>query len=145
MPGLRRTIEVGDYVRWERGPIAPWNWVEGEVVEISNMVRVEMTKQRLSCSLDELLDELYAASSHSDRSRIAPALDRMLVCVDHWRLSSPGTIADLFERLDLSRVVRAVGQTLIASTRLYGDRSKTRQGFVSRFQQTYAGQPKDQA
>jgi len=26
---------VGDYVRWERGPDAPWNWAQGEIIEVS--------------------------------------------------------------------------------------------------------------
>jgi hypothetical protein len=42
-------------------------------------------------------------------------------------------VAALFERLDPSRLVRAVGQTLLASTRLSGDRSVARQDFLSRF------------
>jgi len=84
-------------------------------------------------SLDALLEMLYAASSHSDRSRIAPALDRLLAYVAHRSMSSPGRVATLFERLDPSRLVRAVGQTLLASTRLAGDRSVARQEFLSRF------------
>lgn len=87
----------------------------------------------VSTSLDALLGMLYAASSHGDRSRIAPALDRMLAYLDHWRSSSPERVTALFERLEPSRLVRAVGQTLLASTRLAGDRSAARQEFLSRF------------
>lgn len=36
-PPDARPIEVGDYVWWERGPDAPWNWAEGEVVEVSKI------------------------------------------------------------------------------------------------------------
>jgi hypothetical protein len=82
--------------------------------------------------LDALLQMLYAASSHSDRSRLAPALDRLLVYVSYWGTES-GRVAALFERLDPSRLVRAVGQTLLASTRLAGDRSVARQEFLTRF------------
>jgi hypothetical protein len=84
-------------------------------------------------SLDALLEMLYAASSHSDRSRIAPALDRLLAYVEHWSASSPARVAALFERLDPSRVARAVGQTLLAEARLTCDRSVARRGFLSRF------------
>lgn len=98
--------------------------VLGDLEHLSTMVPT---------SLDALLEMLYAASSHSDRSHIAPALDRLLVYLDHWRACSPGRIAALFERLDLSRLVRAVGQTLLASTRLAGDRSVARQEFLARF------------
>ena len=84
-------------------------------------------------ALDMLVWMLETASSHSDRSHIPPALDRMLDYLDHWRPSSPGCIATLFERLDPSRLVRAVGQTLLASTRLAGDRSVARQEFLARF------------
>src|SRR5690606_38775824 len=80
-------------------------------------------------SLPALLDLLYAASSSDERSRIAPALDRMLEYVDHW---STGVDA-LFERLDPSRVVRAVGQTLLAAARQVGYRSAARQAFLARF------------
>ena len=84
-------------------------------------------------SLDALLEMLYAASSHSDRSHIAPVLDRLLAYLDHWRTFSPGRVDALFERLDPSRLVRAVGQTLLASTRLACDRSVARHRFLSRF------------
>jgi hypothetical protein len=84
-------------------------------------------------SMDALIDLLYAASSHPDRSRIAPALDRLLDYVDHWSEVSPEPIAALFERLDPSRLVRAAGQTLLAATRLDGHRSAARQAFLSRF------------
>ena len=98
--------------------------VLGDLEHLSTMVPT---------SLDALLEMLYAASSHSDRSRIAPALDRLLAYLDHWRAFSPGRVAVLFERLDPSRLVRAVGQTLLASTRLASDRSVARQEFLSRF------------
>lgn len=84
-------------------------------------------------SLDALVGMLYAASSHGDRSGIPPALDHMLAYLDRWRASSPERIAALFERLEPSRLVRAVGQTLLASTRLACDRSVARRKFVSRF------------
>jgi hypothetical protein len=84
-------------------------------------------------SLDALLRMLYTASSHSDRSRIAPALDRLLEYLDYWSVASPGRVAALFERLEPSRLARAVGQTLLASTRLAGDRSAARQEFLARF------------
>ncbi|MFO0762065.1 MAG: hypothetical protein U0359_36840 [Byssovorax sp.] len=84
-------------------------------------------------SLDSLLDVLYTASSHSDPSRMAPALDRMLEYVEHWSTVTPEQIATLFERLDPSRLVRAVGQTLLAATRLACHASAARQTFVSRF------------
>jgi hypothetical protein len=84
-------------------------------------------------SLDALLGMLYAASSHGDRSHVPPALDRMLAYLGRSRVSSPGHIAALFERLEPSRLVRAVGQTLLASTRLACDRTVARQEFLSRF------------
>ena len=83
--------------------------------------------------LDDLLDTLHAASSHSDRSLIPAALDRLLDYLDHWSESSPGRVVALFERLDPSRLVRAVGQTLLASTRLAGDRTAARREFLARF------------
>lgn len=83
--------------------------------------------------LDDLLDMCYAASSHSDRSLIPAALDRLLEYLDHWSASSPGRVTELFERLDPSRLVRAVGQTLLASTRLAGDQTAARREFLARF------------
>ena len=84
-------------------------------------------------TLDDLLDMLYAASSHSDRSLIPAALDRLLEYLDHWSSSSPGRVTALFEQLDPSRLVRAVGQTLLASTRLAGVRTAARREFLARF------------
>jgi hypothetical protein len=84
-------------------------------------------------SLDALLEMLYAASSHSDRSRVAPALDRLLAYVGYWSVSSPERVTALFERLEPSRLVRAVGQTLLAATRLAGDRFVARHAFLARF------------
>lgn len=84
-------------------------------------------------SLDALLGLLYAASSHRDRSRIAPALDRLLDYVDHWNAVSPERVTALFDRLAPSRLARAVGQTLLASTRLACYRSVARREFLSRF------------
>ena len=84
-------------------------------------------------SLDALLRMLYAASSHHDRSRIAPALDRLLDYVDHWSAVAPERVSGLFERLAPSRIVRAVGQTLLASTRLTCNRSAAHREFLSRF------------
>ncbi len=83
--------------------------------------------------LDALVTMLEEASSHGDRSRVAPALDRMLSYVDHWSAMSPARVAELFERLTPSRLVRAVGQTLLAATRLAGDRSPARSAFLARF------------
>lgn len=83
--------------------------------------------------LDALLEMLYVASSHGDRSLVPAALDRLLEYLDHWGSSSPGRIAALFDRLDPSRLVRAVGQTLLAWTRLAGDRSAARREFLARF------------
>lgn len=83
--------------------------------------------------LDALVRMLYAASSHGDRSRVAPALDRLLSYVDYWSAASPGRVAALFERLTPSRLVRAVGQTLLASTRLAVNRSDARSAFLSNF------------
>jgi len=92
-----------------------------------------VAKQLLS--LDVLLEELYAASSCSSRSYIAPALDSMLTHVKHWRERAPELITALFERLEPSRLVRAVGQTLLASTRHAGGCSIViaRRAFLSRF------------
>jgi hypothetical protein len=84
-------------------------------------------------SLDALLEALYGASAHGDRSRIAPALDRLLAYVTYWSAASPRRVDALFERLDPSRLVRAVGQTLLASTRLAGDRYSARQEFLKSF------------
>jgi hypothetical protein len=98
--------------------------VRGDLEHLSTMIPT---------SLDALLRMLYVASSHSDRSRIAPALDRLLAYLGHWSAASPGRVAALFERLEPSRLVRAVGQTLLASTRLACDRSVARQEFLSRF------------
>jgi hypothetical protein len=83
--------------------------------------------------LEVLLRMLYAASSHSDRSRLAPALDCLLAYVSYWSTVSPSRVAALFERLDPSRLVRAVGQTLLASTQLVSDRPVARQKFLARF------------
>jgi hypothetical protein len=83
--------------------------------------------------LDDLLDMLYVASSHSDRSLIPAALDRLLEHLDHWSESSPGRVTELFERLDPARLVRAVGQTLLASTRLAGEQTAARREFLARF------------
>jgi hypothetical protein len=84
-------------------------------------------------SLDALLTMLYAASSHGDRSRIGPALDRLLAYLEYWSASSPEQVAALFDQLEPSRLVRAVGQTLLAAARLAGNRSMARQGFLLRF------------
>jgi hypothetical protein len=83
--------------------------------------------------LDALVTMLEEASSHGDRSRVAPALDRMLSYVDSWSALSPARLAELFERLTPSRLVRAVGQTLLAATRLPGDGSPARRAFLAAF------------
>lgn len=84
-------------------------------------------------SLDVLLELLYAVSSHSDRSRVASALDRLLEYVDHWSATAPEHVVALFERLDPARTVRAVGQTLLAATRMSRDHLPARQAFLERF------------
>jgi hypothetical protein len=84
-------------------------------------------------SLDDLLQLLYEASAYSDRSRIGRALDDMLAYVEYWSFVLPEHVVTLFDRLEPSRLVRAVGQTLLASTKLDGDRSSARQAFIVRF------------
>lgn len=101
-----------------------WAEVRGDLEHLATMAPI---------SLDALLESLYGASAHSDRSRVAPALDRLLAYVGYWSVASPRRVDALFERLDPSRLVRAVGQTLLASTRLAGDRSVARKEFLSRF------------
>lgn len=101
-----------------------WAEVRGDLEHLAIMAPI---------ALDALLEVIYGASSHSDRSRIAPALDRLLAYVGYWSVASPGRVDALFERLVPSRLVRAVGQTLLASTRLAGDRSAARQDFLARF------------
>lgn len=136
LDALRALDAVGE--RWTYRVVTP----DGTVVP-SNQVtdqdsaEVRSDLEHLSAmdppSLDAVLRMLYAASSHSDRSHIARALDRLLAYVDYWRAASPERVAALFDRLEPARLVRAVGQTLLASTRLACDRSVARQEFVSRF------------
>jgi hypothetical protein len=83
--------------------------------------------------LADLVEMLESASERSDRSLIPAALDRLLEYVDHWSSSSPEDVAALFERLDPSRLVRAVGQTLLAWSRFAGDWSAAREKFITRF------------
>jgi len=114
------------------GTAVPSNQVtDQDLAEIRD--DLEHLAEMAPTSLDTLLRMLYTASSHSDRSRIAPALDRLLEYLDYWSVASPVRVAALFERLEPSRLVRAVGQTLLASTRLAGDRSAARQEFLARF------------
>jgi len=80
-----------------------------------------------------VIHELYAASAACDRSRIAFALDLMTDRIDHWRRSSPTTIAELFRRLDPEQCVRVVGQTLLAVTRVTNDSPVARRAFMERF------------
>jgi len=80
-----------------------------------------------------VIHELYAASAAGDRARIAFALDLMLDHIDRWRGSSPTTIAELFRRLDPVQCVRAVGQTLLAVTRVTNDSPVARRAFMERF------------
>lgn len=101
-----------------------WAEVRGDLEHLATIAPI---------SLDALLESLYGASAHSDRSRVAPALDRLLAYVGYWSVASRRRVDMLFERLDPSRLVRAVGQTLLASTRLAGDRSVARQEFLARF------------
>jgi hypothetical protein len=84
-------------------------------------------------TLDVLIDLLYAASSHNDRSRVGSALDRLLEYVDHWSKVSPERVAALFNGLDPAQLVRAVGQTFLAATRLDGHTSPERHAFFLRF------------
>jgi hypothetical protein len=95
--------------------------------DVAHLATIDVTP------LDALVEMLEAASSHSDRSLIPAALDRLLEYLDHWSASSPGRVVALFDRLNPSRLVRAVGQTLLASTRLAGDRSAARREFLVRF------------
>ncbi len=83
-----------------------------------------------------VIRELYAASAAAhdgDRSKVGPALDLMINCVDDWRRSSPTTIAELFRRIDPAQCVRAVGQTLLAVTRVTDDSPVARRAFMERF------------
>lgn len=100
---------------------------------------LERLGMRVPPLLDALVDLLYVASSHSDRSRVAPALDHLLEYVDHWSGVSPARVAALFARLDPSRLVRAVGQTLLAATRLERHQSAARQAFLARFLEDLRG------
>lgn len=84
-------------------------------------------------TLEALIASLYVASSHEDRSRVAPALDRLLDYVDRWSQVSPERVAMLFERLEPARLVRTVGQTLLAATRLACHDSAARRAFLSHF------------
>ena len=100
---------------------------------------LERLGMRVPPLLDALVDLLYVASSHSDRSRVAPALDHLLEYVDRWSGVSPARVAALFARLDPSRLVRAVGQTLLAATRLERHQSAARQAFLARFLEDLRG------
>lgn len=91
---------------------------------------------RLSSSPDDLLRAIHAASStasRGDRARVASVLDRLRAFVEHWEPRDPGRVAELFGRLDPSRLVRPVGQTLLASTRSRALRSVERRDFLARF------------
>ena len=133
---LRALVAVGEPCTYRMvtldGEVVP-----AEQVTDQDSADIRGDLERLSTmrplSLDALLGMLYAASSHSDRSQISPALDQLLAYLSYWRTVSPERIIALFERLDASRLVRAVGQTLLASTRLGGDRSVARQAFLARF------------
>jgi hypothetical protein len=114
------------------GSIVPPDQVTEQVVaDVQSDLERLGTRDLLS--LDALIEQLYAASSRHDRSAVAPALDRLLDYVDSWSPVSPERVAALFERLDPSRLVRAVGQTLLAATRLASRGSAARQAFLSRF------------
>ncbi len=89
--------------------------------------------RRGAIELDVLLALLYEASAHEDRSKVGPALDRLLEYVDYWTDLAPDRVDALFENLDPSKLRRAVGQTLLAATRLDGFRSAARQSFYARF------------
>lgn len=84
-------------------------------------------------ALAALLEQLYAASSHADRSQVGSALDQLLEYVDHWRMFSPERLDALFDRLEPSKLVRAVGQALLAATHISGYQSAARQSFCGRF------------
>ncbi len=85
----------------------------------------------LSGDMADLLEMLYAASWHKDWSLIPAALDHLRRCLDNWHINSYNPI--LFEQLDPSRLVRLIGQTLLASTRSLVGQSAARQAFLSRF------------
>lgn len=106
---------------------ARWRW------DRSRPDPVASAWQRLPLSLDALLSTLYAASAHDDRSLVATALDHLLKFLGYWSARSPKRVAELFERLEPARLVRAVGQILLASTRSGAVRSAARQDFLRRF------------
>lgn len=136
LAALRAFEAVGEPCTW-RIVMPDGTAVRSDQVTDQDLAEVRGDLEHLATmappSLNALLELLYAASSHSDRSRIAPALDCLLAYLGYWNAVSPRRVAAIFERLDPSRVVRAVGQTLLASTKLAGDRSIARQEFLSRF------------
>lgn len=82
-------------------------------------------------TVNELCDVLYAASK--DRKSVATGLDCLTQCVDAWLVDAPHLVNDLFGCLDMSRCVRAIGQTLLAITARDWDRLSNRGEFVRRF------------
>ena len=89
---------------------------------------------------EDLLEILYEASHlasrHGDRSGIPMALDLMLERLDR-SLETDRELADeLLANLDASRVVRAVGQTLLVATRFDQMLSTQRKRFSARFIET---------
>jgi hypothetical protein len=111
--------------------VPPEDVTEQDLFEIRG--DLEHLDTREPPSLEALLALLYTVSSDRDRSRIAPALDRLLEYVDCWSASAPERVDALFDQLVPSRIVRAVGQTLLAATRLPRFQSNARSGFLSRF------------
>ncbi len=122
---------IYQFVMDDGSPVPLDQITEEEAAEVAS--DVEYLGRKDPPTLDGLLEQLYAASAHSDRSRVAPALDCVLAYVDHWSALSPERIAVLFDRLEPARLVRAVGQTLLAATRLDGRHSTSRQAFFLRF------------
>lgn len=119
------------FVMEDGTPVPPDQITEQESAELS--ADLQYLSRSDPPAVDVLLEQLYAASSHSDRSRVAPALDRLLAYVDHWSALSPKRVDALFEQLEPSRLLRAVGQTLLAATRLDAHLSHARQLFLVRF------------
>jgi len=87
-------------------------------------------------SLDSLLSLLYETSmralSNNDRSRVGFALDAMLDYVGYWTDTDLKQINALFEQLEPERVVRAVNQTLLASTQFTRELLTARRMFILR-------------
>jgi hypothetical protein len=81
---------------------------------------------------DDLQSVLYDACADPDRSSIDRALDLMLVWMDAW-WTDPRNIDNLFTSLDPTRLVRSIGQTLLARTDMPSRDTSARRAFVDRF------------